>query len=57
MTLKALDPIAEADRQWPRRWPAYAEHTAAITSVMRVQQILLDDVERALKPYGLTFAV
>jgi hypothetical protein len=23
---------------------------------MRVQQILLDEVERALKPYGLTFA-
>lgn len=29
---------------------------AAITSVMRVQQLLLSEVERALKPYGLTFA-
>src|SRR5690606_19235354 len=51
-----LDPIAEARRQWLRRWPEHAEHMAAITSVMRVQQILLGEVERALKPYGLTFA-
>ena len=29
---------------------------AAITSVMRVQQLLLARVEDALKPYGLTFA-
>jgi DNA-binding MarR family transcriptional regulator len=56
MTSKPLDPIAEAHRQWMRRWPEHAEHMAAITSVMRVQQILLGEVERALKPYGLTFA-
>ena len=29
---------------------------AAVTSVMRVQQLLLARVEEALKPYGLTFA-
>jgi DNA-binding MarR family transcriptional regulator len=29
---------------------------AAVTSVMRVQQLLLSRVEDALKPYGLTFA-
>jgi DNA-binding MarR family transcriptional regulator len=29
---------------------------AAITSVMRVQQLLLAEVERALRPFGLTFA-
>jgi DNA-binding MarR family transcriptional regulator len=56
MTSKPLDPIAEARRQWLRRWPDHAEHMAAITSVMRVQQILLGEVERTLKPYGLTFA-
>lgn len=57
MTSKpSLDPIAEARRQWLRRWPEHAEHMAAITSVMRVQQLLLGEVERALKPYGLTFA-
>ncbi|HEX2315242.1 MAG TPA: MarR family transcriptional regulator [Thermomonospora sp.] len=51
-----LDPIAEARRQWLRRWPEHAERMAAITSVMRVQQILLGEMERALKPFGLTFA-
>ena len=29
----------------------------AVTSIMRVQQLLLARVEDALKPYGLTFAV
>ena len=29
---------------------------AAVTSVMRVQQLLLARVEDTLKPYGLTFA-
>src|SRR5947209_20581191 len=51
-----LDPIAEAHRQWLLRWPEHADRMAAITSVMRVQQILLAEVERVLKPYGLTFA-
>ena len=32
------------------------DHMAAITSVMRVQQLLLSRVEDTLKPYGLTFA-
>jgi DNA-binding MarR family transcriptional regulator len=51
-----FDPIAEAHRQWRARWPAAAEHMAAITSVMRAQQLVLSAVERALKPFGLTFA-
>ncbi|REE96143.1 MarR family winged helix-turn-helix transcriptional regulator [Thermomonospora umbrina] len=51
-----LDPIAEARRQWLRRWPEHAERMSAITSVMRVQQLLLAEMERALKPFGLTFA-
>ena len=29
---------------------------AAVTSVMRVQQILLSAVDGALRPHGLTFA-
>lgn len=53
---KPLDPIAEARRQWHLRWPAQADRMAAVTSVMRVQQLLLARVEAALKPYGLTFA-
>lgn len=51
-----FDPIAEAHRQWRERWPAHAEHMAAVTSVMRVQQMLIGEIDRVLKPFGLTFA-
>lgn len=51
-----FDPITEAFRQWTARWPEQADRMAAVTSVMRVQQLLLARVEEALKPYGLTFA-
>jgi DNA-binding MarR family transcriptional regulator len=51
-----LDPIAEAFRQWTARWPEQADRMAAVTSVMRAQQLLLARVEEVLKPYGLTFA-
>ena len=51
-----FDPIAEAHRQWSARWPGQADHMAAVTSVMRVQQLLLSRIEETLKPYGLTFA-
>jgi DNA-binding MarR family transcriptional regulator len=51
-----FDPIAEAHRQWSARWPDAADHMAAVTTVMRVQQLLLSRVEDTLKPYGLTFA-
>jgi DNA-binding MarR family transcriptional regulator len=51
-----LDPIAEAHRQWSARWPEHADRMAAVTSVMRAQQLLLGRVEAALKPHGLTFA-
>jgi DNA-binding MarR family transcriptional regulator len=51
-----FDPITEAHRQWSARWPEHADHMTAITSVMRVQQLLLARVEDVLKPYGLTFA-
>ncbi len=53
---KPVDPIAEAHRQWSARWPEHADRMAAVTSVMRVQQLLLALVEDILKPYGLTFA-
>jgi DNA-binding MarR family transcriptional regulator len=51
-----FDPIAEARRQWNARWPECADHMAAVTSVMRVQQLLLSRVEEILRPFGLTFA-
>ena len=51
-----FDPITEAHRQWSARWPEHADHMTAITSVMRVQQLLLARVEDVLKPHSLTFA-
>lgn len=51
-----FDPIAEAHRQWTTRWPDQADRMAAVTSVMRAQQVLLSRVEDILKPHGLTFA-
>lgn len=51
-----FDPIAEAARQWRERWgdEAVAPMTA-VTSVMRVQQILLGRLNALLEPFGLTF--
>ena len=52
-----FDPIAEAHRQWSRHgWPAAADGMAVVTSVVRVQQILLTRIERVLRPLGLSFA-
>jgi DNA-binding MarR family transcriptional regulator len=52
-----FDPIDEARRQWTTHgWGAEAPAMAALTSVMRVQQIFLARVERVLRPMGLTFA-
>ena len=51
-----LDPIAEARRQWAERWPdAPLAAMAAVTSVMRAQQVLLAHLNDALRPFGLTF--
>lgn len=52
----SFDPLAEAHRQWSLRWPDHADHMAAVTSVMRAQQLLLSRIEHLLKPLGLTFA-
>lgn len=51
------DPIAEARRQWvDHDWAQSADGMAVVTSIMRVQQILLGRVESELKPLGLSFA-
>jgi DNA-binding MarR family transcriptional regulator len=51
-----FDAIAEARRQWESHdWTA-AAHMSAITSIMRAQQILIAEVDDALKPFDLTFA-
>jgi DNA-binding MarR family transcriptional regulator len=52
-----MDPIAEAARQWSAHgWPEAAEGMAAVTSVMRAQQLLQARVDDVLRPFGLTFA-
>ncbi|MGH9245674.1 MAG: MarR family winged helix-turn-helix transcriptional regulator [Acidimicrobiales bacterium] len=50
-----FDPIAEARRHWDDRWDE-GRAMAAATSVMRAQQLVLAEVDRALRPFGLTFA-
>ena len=51
------DPIGLARANWNASgWTDAAEGMAIVTSIMRVQQILLADVEAALKPFRLTFA-
>lgn len=50
-----VDPIDEAARQWGLRWDGVpAMH--AVTSLMRVQQLVLGELDALLKPHGLTFA-
>lgn len=51
----SFDPIARAAQSWEERWGP-CPPMAAITSIMRAQQILLAEVDSLLKVYGLTFA-
>ena len=51
------DPIAEARRQWVAHgWAEAAAGMAAVTTVVRVHQLLMAKVEAGLAPLGLTFA-
>lgn len=53
----AFDPIAEARRQWnDHGWSDAAEGMAMVTSIMRVQQILIGRVDAVLAAFNLTFA-
>ncbi|MBF4764939.1 MarR family transcriptional regulator [Nocardioides islandensis] len=50
-----FDPIDEAARQWGLRWDRVpAMH--AVTSLMRVQQLVIGRLDAILRPHGLTFA-
>ena len=52
-----FDPIEEAGRQWREHWgPQTVAPMSAVTSIMRVQQILLARLNDLLEPYDLTFA-
>lgn len=50
-----FDPILRAAALWDQRIGP-SRTMAAVTSVMRVQQILLSAVDTALRPHSLTFA-
>lgn len=52
-----FDPIAEARRQWEMHgWEAAAPGMAAVTSVIRANQIYMARVEAILRPFQLSFA-
>jgi len=50
-----FDPIDRAARIWENRFGP-APSMAAVTSIMRAQQILLAELDALLRPYQLTFA-
>jgi DNA-binding MarR family transcriptional regulator len=50
-----FDPIARAAQTWESRF-GEAKAMAAVTTIMRVQQILLGQLDALLRPHGLTFA-
>ena len=51
------DPIAAAHEQWVGHgWSDAADGMALVTSLTRAQQLLVERIEDALRPHGLTFA-
>jgi DNA-binding MarR family transcriptional regulator len=50
-----FDPIDEAARQWAQHWDGVPQ-MHAVTSLMRVQQLVIARLDALLKPFGLTFA-
>ena len=51
------DPIDLSHARWTEQgWNEAADGMAVVTSIMRVQQVLLARVEAILRPLGLTFA-
>ncbi len=52
-----FDPIAEARRHWEERWGSEVTPSmAAVTSIMRVQQILIGRLNTMVSDLDLTFA-
>jgi DNA-binding MarR family transcriptional regulator len=50
-----FDPIDEAARQWGLRWDGVPQ-MHAVTSLMRVHQLVLSRLDAVLRPHDLTFA-
>lgn len=56
-TASARDPIREAHRQWVRHgWADAADGMVMVTSLVRVNQLLLERIDAVLRPLELTFA-
>jgi DNA-binding MarR family transcriptional regulator len=56
-TALPFDPIAEARRRWEAEgWSDAAAGMAAVTSIMRAQQLLLRRIDEQLRDLELTFA-
>jgi DNA-binding MarR family transcriptional regulator len=51
-----FDPIEEARRQWGARGWGALEAMSAATAITRAHQVVLDRINKALKPEGLTFS-
>ncbi|CAA9291920.1 MAG: Transcriptional regulator, MarR family [uncultured Friedmanniella sp.] len=50
-----FDPIHEASRLWSQQWDE-TPRMRAVTSLMRVHQLVLTELDELLRPLGLTFA-
>ena len=53
--LLPFDPVEEAAKQWATQW-GEMPRMRAVTSLMRVHQLLLTELDELLRPLGLTFA-
>jgi len=52
-----FDPIEEAARLWSEQWgEGELSRMRAVTSLMRVHQLVLSQLDELLRPLGLTFA-
>jgi DNA-binding MarR family transcriptional regulator len=57
MVAAERDPIDEAERQWiAHGWEDAASGMAAVTTIVRVNQLLLGRIDRLLRPHELSFA-
>jgi DNA-binding MarR family transcriptional regulator len=50
-----FDPIEEAAKQWATQWDE-VPRMRAVTSLMRVHQLIITELDELLRPLGLTFA-
>jgi DNA-binding MarR family transcriptional regulator len=50
-----FDPIAAAAHSWEQRWPE-RDRMEAVTSLMRVHQLVITELDERLRPLELTFA-